>query len=165
MVRRDKHRHAILWAKRNTQLPKRDGVKRRKRRPGKPPYGPRKHEPHSELDDGIMADITTKLSDQDVTLKDVTDPAYVPPSTGYVIELTDAQSRLFIRLGELARLRENRDRDIFLRDDANAQITQLNTTRTEVIAKRDALNASIIEANTRIQELVDWLQSQGDPTG
>lgn len=109
-----------------------------------------------------MADFNTKIADQDVTLLDVTEPGYTAPTVGYAIHLTDTASRNFLRLGELAELREERDRLVELRNADNEFIAVLNEQRTAKLSERDEKNTRITELNTRITEIVAWLQSQGD---
>lgn len=116
-----------------------------------------------------MADFTTKLNDRTVTIKDVTDPGYVAPTTGSVIELTDAAARAFIREGELAELRAERDAAVEKRNQLIVDIQvlvdlaqKITDKRLATVAERDVLNERITELNTRIPEIVDWVRGQGD---
>ena len=102
-----------------------------------------------------MADITTTIAGQPVTLIDNLDGTYR-------IDLSTADARRFIRDGELAQLREERDLKVALRDRANERIVAMNDERVKEIVQRDALNADITALNANITELADWLQSQGD---
>lgn len=106
-------------------------------------------------------DYNTKLNGEDVVLRDVTDPAYVAPVTGYVIHLDTPEARKFVR----AELTENRDkktdaqelRDGFL-SDRDISIER----RDAAIAAKDAQVAIIDELQLRIDEQVAFLQDQGD---
>lgn len=102
-----------------------------------------------------MANVTTKIAGQDVTLIDNGDGTYR-------IDLNTFQARRFIREGELAQLRAERDEKIAQRDLAAFLRDNYNASRLEQVAVRDALVAEIAEINTNIDELVAWLQGQGD---
>lgn len=102
-----------------------------------------------------MADVTTTINGQEVTLTDNGDGTYR-------IDLTTQAARNFIRLGELADLREQRDAAISFRDTAITEINKAIAQRDSWIAERDARNAEITALNANITELVNWLQGQGD---
>lgn len=108
-----------------------------------------------------MADYNTKLNGEDVVLRDVTDPAYVAPITGYVIHLDTPAARRFVR----AELDENRSK----KSDAQDLKGEYVFRRTEAIAARDNNTAArdeqqaiIDETQLRIDEQRAFLQSQGD---
>jgi len=111
-----------------------------------------------------MADVTTQIRGQDVTLCDVTKPGYTPPTNGYVIELNTGQGRRFIRLGELEDLRTEKQEVLALRQIQNDEISHYQTIIVEARASRDEKTARLDELNARIDEIVAWLQSEGDPT-
>lgn len=102
-----------------------------------------------------MADVTTKIAGQNVTLIDNGDGTYR-------IDLGTFAARQFIRQGELAQLREARDQKVVLRDNAVEQIAIYAAHRLEHVTIRDTLNAEIAALNGNIAELVAWLQDQGD---
>jgi hypothetical protein len=102
-----------------------------------------------------MADVTTNINGQQVTLTDNGDGTYR-------IDLSTQAARAFIRDGELQQLRDERDAKVIERNQAVANIQKALAQRDGYIAQRDALNAEITALNTNIQELVAWLQGQGD---
>lgn len=102
-----------------------------------------------------MADVTTKINEQDVTLVDNGDGTYR-------IDLNTQAARAFIRNGELAQLRATRDQKVVERDRARANIDKAVAQRDSEIAMKDALNAEITALNANITELVNWLTGQGD---
>lgn len=111
-----------------------------------------------------MADRVTQINGQEVTLIDNGDGTFR-------IDLLTFEGRAFIREGELADLRSERDSRIAQRNERNAAIADLNqrvsaltATRADLITGRDEDNARITELNARISDLVDWLQTLGDPT-
>lgn len=102
-----------------------------------------------------MADITTELNGQPVTLIDNGDGTYR-------IDLGTSDARKFIRLGELEELRGDRDQQKALitlysdsRDHHTAEKDRYAALRLTAVAERDAINL-------RIDELVAWLESVGD---
>ena len=104
-----------------------------------------------------MADITTKITGQDVTLVDNGDGTYR-------IDLLTSEARRFIRDGELARLRAERDRVIAERDRHEELRLLAIAARDQAVADKATEVAKLADLNANIAELVDWLQGQGDPT-
>lgn len=103
-----------------------------------------------------MADILTTINGEPTTLIDNGDGTYR-------IDLGTSDARKFVR-GELQQLRAEKQEAIEDRDNANRARQEAIAVRDLAIAERDALNVRIAEINTNIDELVAWLQSQGDPT-
>jgi hypothetical protein len=102
-----------------------------------------------------MADLNTNINGQPVTLVDNGDGTYR-------IDLNSQQARAFIRDGELADLRAERDLEVEKRDQAVRDINDAVAKRDEAIAVRDAANARIVELNANLAELRDWVIAQGD---
>lgn len=108
-------------------------------------------------------DYNTKLNGEDVVLRDVTDPAYVAPVTGYVIHLDTPEARRFVR-AELDENRASKDEAVARRDENDAGRLTSIARRDSFVAAKAVEQAEIDNLNLRIAEQRDFLQAQGDTT-
>lgn len=102
-----------------------------------------------------MADITTKLNGQDVTLIDNLDGTYR-------IDLNTQDARNFIRLGELVEVRAEKQALVDERDSLNIQLGLSQARTASLVARKAEINTKVDDLNTVIDTLAAWVQSQGD---
>lgn len=105
-----------------------------------------------------MADITTTINGQPVTLIDNLDGTYR-------VDLNTSEARRFIRTGELAQLRAERDELVLQRTKLNGARDQAISERDHYIAERQVVQDRIDVIAPIIDELVAFLQAVGDDPG
>ena len=102
-----------------------------------------------------MADITIAINGVETVLTDT--------GSGFNIDLSTSEGRAFLR-EELAQIREQKDVLVAERDTAELGRVKSIAQRDGYIDAKGAAIVSIDALNIRIDEIVAFLQGEGDPT-